>query len=382
MPNKAFDRVIFRSMEALEYFDLLRMSGDAGLRAMLREVGVSATSSSDITPMPTASGFYGASFFVAPLSSPTTKVRIFPGVGMIRDDSDLPTSIDGVAGLDETSDMKPLVLRQPLLIDVSTPPAAPDQRIDIVEVRLNRDVADVEPRDFLNLTGPSARKESLNKPTTLSYAFDGLMVGRVTDPAPSTAALSYKMGQPSSPPMAPPTTAGYIKIAEILVDNVSGNPSGTIRQEHIADFRPLLFLGGVGHFGLRVLVPAAVPTPPTIQSAALPPGLRIALYNAQPTGAGQSKLFIVNKLTNAAVTPSTRDPRVPSAFELPLAGAAAFTTVDSTLKTQIEASTPAQKVPLGAPVVVVPIRIHKWTGTTFATDDFSDAGYNLTGVVS
>lgn len=385
MSSRPFDRVVFNRLESLLSEDLLRIGGegDAGLRGLLREVGVPASDVTNPTPTALAFGFYGASFMVVSKSPASGSVRILPGMGMKRDDSDMPQDIGGIVGLNEISDLKPIVLRAPVDVATAPPPAAPDKRIDIIEVAMRRDLYDSLPRDILDPV--SAKLSPSNMLTTLSYALDGISVGYVTTPSNSTQPIGYKVGAPGSPPVAPATSPGYQKIAEILVDNVTGNPTGTIRQEHLADFRNLLFMGGVGHFGLTAQFKSTVPDPPIIEQAPLPPGIRLAVFNNQALVQGSAHVYLLNNINQATFVSDSRLPRVPPAFEIPRVSVTK-TVVDSTIQGNIggPATTPAQKVPLGHPVIDIFVRIHKWDsgGPDFVSDDFADAGFNLIGNIT
>lgn len=247
MSKRPFDRDVIRPLEGPKSVDFNRITGEganAGLMHLLRSVGGPESSLSNTDADADFFGFYGAGFLVLPTSPASTSVRILAGMGAKRDALDQPSGIGGVDGLDEINDVKPVVLRADIpTVAVPTPPASPDQRIDIIEVAIRRDLYDTTATNFLQL--PSATRSALSVTKTLSYAVDPSQVPitYVTDPAASTSPISYKIGQPGNPPTAPAVTPGYAKIAQILVDNVVNNPAGTVRQVHIADHRRMLFFG-------------------------------------------------------------------------------------------------------------------------------------------
>jgi hypothetical protein len=388
MAGRPFDRDIFRSLEGFTEVDLNRTTGEganAGLMHLLRSVGGPQATLANTDTLASFFGFYGAGFLVTPLSPATTTVRILAGLGAKRDDGDLPHDIAGVAGLSELSDVKPIVLRDHKDVPVPVPPASPNSRYDIIEVALRRDVYDVNATAFLSL--PAGSRVDLPVSKTLSYALDTLPVGYVTDPTNSTQPIGYKIGQASATPSPPPTSPGYVKIAQILVQNVVDNPTGTIRQEHIADFRPMLFLGGSASFSVSCSFELAGGVP-TILHAAVPPGIRVAVARG-PFVPGPAipdfYFFVLNNLRDCEMT-----------VQSPLLGAINPTTtfqfvrgeqlpnsvVNGSLKTLIDDPTvtfPAQAAPLLQPVFALYGIVTNWTGITFADSADATLYYSVRG---
>lgn len=376
MSGRPFDRDPFRNQEFPKSLDLNRLSGegaDAGLRFLMREVFGPQTSLANPASLANFFGFYGTGFLVVPESPASTSVRILSGLGAKRDDTDLPSAIGGIAGLDELSDVKPIVLRTPFSIPTPAAPASPNQRYDIVEVAVRRDLYDSIATSFLQL--PDAKRVSSAVTKTLSYAVDNAQVpyGYVTDPANSTAPISYKIGQASASPVVPPTSPGYVKIAQILVDNVVNNPAGTIRQEHIADFRPMLFAGGTASFSLTASFVLGTETPPTILHASVPPGIRLAVNRLSTlTMAGPLPNFIVYVLNNLRdAQMQTGYPRImaPAAFDLARGEQGVIAAVQNADKLGIDNANltfPVQKVPIGQPMQTLYGEVWSWASPNFA----------------
>lgn len=387
MAGRPFDRDIFRTLEGFTEVDMNRTTGEganAGLMHLLRSVGGPQASLSNTDSLSSFFGFYGAGFLVTPLSPATTTVRILAGLGAKRDDGDLPANIDGVPGLSELSDVKPIVLRSSKDVAVPVPPAAPNSRYDIIEVALRRDVYDNNATAFLSL--PAGSRVDLPVTKTLSYALDTLSVGYVTDPANSTQPIGYKIGQAAFAPTPPPTSPGYVKIAQIFVDNVVNNPTGTIRQEHIADFRPMLFLGGTASFSVTCSFPLAGGAP-TITHAAVPPGIRLAVSRG-PTLPGpplpEFYFFVLNNLRDCVMTTQS-----------PLLGAFPTTTfqflrgeqlpnsvVNTSFKALIDdnlSTFPVQAVPLLQPLAGFYGVVTNWDGLTFIDSADATLHYNVRG---
>ncbi len=389
MAERPFDRDVFRHLEGFTEIDMNRVTGESGtsgLMHLLRSVGGPSSTLSNTDSLSSFFGFYGASFLVTPLSPATTTVRVLAGLGARRDDSDLPADIGGVPGLSELNDVKPIVLRDPKDIVVPVPPGNPNNRYDIIEVAVRRDLYDSTATSFLQL--PAGSREVLPVTKTLSYALDQLAVGYVTDPANSTQPIGYKIGQASATPTPPPTSPGYVKIAQILVQNVVANPSGTIRQEHIADFRPMLFLGGTASFSVTASFPLAGGAP-TIIRASVPPGIRLAVARAAfvPSPSPQFLFYVLNNLRDCVLTAhSPRIGAVPTTtFQFVRGEQGVLTAVDALSKIIIDDNTrtfPAQAVPVGQPVTDLSGVVTNWDGMTFVDSADATLYYNVRGTLT
>ena len=386
MSRKPFDRVVYRDLEgpvALDYNLQQAEGADAGLRHLLRGVGCPVTSPSVVSPLSTTFGFYADGFLVLPESPASTNVVILPGVGMRRDDADAPSNIADVPGLDEVSDLKPLILRAPKVVAVPPPPAAPNSRIDIIEVAVRRDLYDSTPTAFLQV--PSGQRATTNVLKTLSYALDDLAVGYVNAPANNTQPIGYKVGIAAAVPAVPATSPGYQKIAEILVDNVVTNPAGTIRQEHLGDFRRMLFVGGVGTFSMEVEF-ALGGGAPSILSWVAPPGIRLAAARTAAAGTSQFAVFVLNNVGGANFQASSYLNYAPTNFDTPRIQRNTATAVTGTEKTLIDDATltsPTQKVPLRQPTRYGVGEIYRWDETTqvFIDSDRATLGFVVSGTI-
>jgi hypothetical protein len=358
----------------------------AGLLHLLRSVGGPQASLTNTDALSNFFGFYGAGFLVVPTSPASTNVRILAGMGAKRDATDLPASISGIAGLDELADVKPVVLRQDIpSLAVPPAPSSPNQRIDIIEVAVRRDLYDTAAVNFLDV--PSAKRKSLSVPKTLSYAVDPAQVpiAYVNDPAPSTSPIGYKVGQAGNPPTAPTVTPGYVQIATILVDNVVGNPAGTIQQLHIADWRPMLFLGGTAHFSLTASFPQAGGVP-TIIHASVPPGIRLAV--SRPSGANipSCLIYVLNNLRDAILSGISPSFGVgPTNFDLTLGTQASGTTIGGGDQAQINnaaLTTPTQLAAAGQPARLIQTYNWHWNGTAFSTSTTDPVVFTAAGTLT
>lgn len=153
-------------------------------------------------------------------------VYITSGMGFQNQPGITPANINGVTGLDDPSTLKPLILtansnESSAGIPVpNTGLGAGNSRIDIIQVRANLLVTGPQSRDVLQpVTGVFA-PQVLDK--TLQWLLDNTTTV-VQQPDTSTAAaIIYKKGivtattDPTVCPI-PATTSGYVKIAEIFV---------------------------------------------------------------------------------------------------------------------------------------------------------------------
>jgi hypothetical protein len=164
------------------------------------------------TPSTVVTGFLNRSFKVIE-SGPSMNVVIQPGLGFIDAAGDVPSTIGGVTGLDDPASLKPLPLSAAQTIAIDAAHATLD-RIDIIEVFYDRRAQDPTSRDILNPATGVFAPGLVNK--VLAWYLDG-RTGRVVTPADSTTGIGYKVGVAAGSPSAPPTTSGYVKIAEIYV---------------------------------------------------------------------------------------------------------------------------------------------------------------------
>jgi hypothetical protein len=180
--------------------------------------------------------FIGNGFKVVAQSPAALAINVSIGLGYQNNPADLVTGIDGgagaVLGLNDLESYKPMPLLSVQTFAVPAAPGGPNTRVDIIEAKAERLVTNPLPKQKLNTITGAFDPATLNK--TLQWALDG-RTGTVTSPAGSTAPLSYKVGVVGNPGVAPATTTGYIKIAEVYV----GSAVTTIVDANIVDYRPL-----------------------------------------------------------------------------------------------------------------------------------------------
>lgn len=186
------------------------------------------------------SGFHGAGFRVVPSSPAAMTVSVSAGLGWLHAPTDTPSGLGAtdLEGVDDLSPYKPLCALAAIPFNVPTAPAAPNSRIDIIEVRNPRRLENLINRRQLDPNTLSYEDHTFSK--TLAYLIDNNQASVVFAPNPSTAPLSYKVGVAANPGLVPPTSPDYIKIAEILVDNTTTSITGL----NIVDRRALLGIGG------------------------------------------------------------------------------------------------------------------------------------------
>lgn len=284
MADAPFDRTIIQFRERPVSVDINQAQSqiDRALRFVLQNLFEARAS--DLTDLGTAvSGFIGDSLRVRPSSGGGMNVDVTPGAGFLLDGVDVPSAIGGVVGLDDLSPYKPSLLLATHTFPVPTAPIAPDTRVDIVEVKVDRRTENPQVRNIFNSVTGDFDPTLVDK--TLAFALDG-RTGSVVDPAPSTAGLSYKVGIAGNPPVTPAVTPGYVKIAEVNV----GSGVLVILPTDLVDRRKLLAAGNVqpvaaqfrvqfnGGGGLESI---------TMRNVLAPPGMHVVARAVATRGEGE-----------------------------------------------------------------------------------------------
>lgn len=296
MGDKPFDRMQQNNLEKLLSRDLNRLQSyaDQTGRVLSRLLLTPRFSDADDRRATAPSGFLSDSFKVRATDPLGNRVTLRKGIGYQLNDADRPsdisTTIPNTLGTNDVEGYKPLVLFDDIVINLAAVPAAPNSRIDIIEVKYARYPTDAQVRDILN-PGLERFDPTNEVPKTLSWALDTL-TGQVNDPNPSTANIGYKVGIPAAIPTAPTTTAGYVKIAEILVRNVVDNPAGTIDDDFIKDVRPLLGEFGLLNFSAKIAVPTGALAAPTVTHINAPPGVKLVSVATDVVGARHTVYII------------------------------------------------------------------------------------------
>ena len=246
MANQPFDREIINTRERPLSGDINTTSTelDRSARAVLQAAFLSRNSAlgMDTVPQPLVGAlqakFHGNSFRVRS-TNPTgvsiaLSVIVESGLGWYNSNIS-ESGISGITGLDDPDIYKPLVNPTALTYNLggaSTPDGA-NPRIDIIEVKLNRLVGDPTTRDVLNPGTGIFAPATVNK--TLSYVNGPITTNGV-------GGINYKTGLAAALPVAPATSAGYIKIGEVRVEALAA----AIQQNKIMDRRWVTFPAGTG----------------------------------------------------------------------------------------------------------------------------------------
>lgn len=198
------------------------------------------------------STFLGNSLLVVPSSPTALSVVIKAGIGFQVNATDEVTSIAGVAGLNDLSPYKPIVLGLDYTVAVPAPPGA-NSRIDLIEVSYQRLLDNSQSREFLNVSGGNFTPANVAK--TLDFNVDGTLAYYAANVTPTTA-LAYKSGVASASPTAPTTDTGYIALAYVLV----ANSTTVITSTNIVDKRPIAAVGG-RFLGRQIITATGIYTP-------------------------------------------------------------------------------------------------------------------------
>jgi hypothetical protein len=376
MPGNSFDRTIINPRERPLSSDInqLQSQVDRALRQFALQLMASVTSDSDESPLP-ANGFMGNSFRVAPDSPLSMNVLVKSGLGFqnfaagsfAAGGGSIPaiqSSINSVLGLDDIEQYKPMLLSSDASFAVPASPGAGNSRIDIIEVSALRFVNNPLSRDIMNPATGVFTPNLVNK--TLEWALDN-HTGSVTTPALSTAPLSYKIGgvfaTPTyNPANVPPTTAGYIKLAEIFV----GPAAVSINTDVISDFRHTIAPYGSASLACRVQVNTGGVGGQMLDRQC-PPGFRMTVSNVFSGGTGGvATLYILLPSSTLQVLPSVQlmnDNSVPGtdirviSLSDPIIG-----TVDTSVQSDLAAANPSISAAIGQPYVQF-----NWLTTRIAT---------------
>lgn len=280
-----FDRPIVNPRERPISSDFNELAADAdrSLRDVLQFMLAGRTSIANDACTP-KSGFVGCGFKVRPQFPIGMAVKVGAGLGFLYNASDVPSSIDGVAGLADLSAYKPVLLVSEAVLSVPAAPTPGTNRIDIVEVKYDRRRDNPTSRAVLNVgTGVFSPGSVLKN---LATSLDG-RIGTVYAPAQSAAGLSYKVGVAGATPSEPPVTSGYTKIATILV---AGGVT-TIDEDAIIDWRRMLYPGGSTRCGLRLKQDTGGAPAGILSELSAPPGVRVAVVGA-PASFAQFSAYI------------------------------------------------------------------------------------------
>lgn len=303
MPDEAFSRVVINPRERPLSSDINQLQSEAArtmrelVRAMfLRHALDPAVVSSSFTPI---SGFLGDGFFVTAGGALTHTIKA--GLGFIFDSLATASDIGGVSKVDDRSPYYPAYLSADQTISSPAAPGIGLERVDIIEVALDRRLADSSSRDVLN-TGTGIFDPTLEL-KTLAFLLDG-RTGVVASPGNSTTGISLKSGSTQAAGTyaasngvtgVPATTAGYTRIGVIIVTN-----AGAVVQGDVRDERFLMSPDGRTHLGFTVTqVPGSPNDTITIgQPPNMPAGWRVAAHQvSSPSNGGTMRVYMIGGRT-------------------------------------------------------------------------------------
>ncbi len=325
MANNPFDRAVINPRERPVSTDINAAQSllDRTLRHTLEQLFIPRVSIADERPAALPiSGFFGNGGKVREKSPVAMEVLLSAGVGFQADAGDVPTAIGGIPSVDDLSRYKPLLLLSDVTI-TGIPNGDPvNPRIDIVELDFNRRLTDPTSRDVLNTTTGVFDPTTVNK--TLAWDLSVADVGIVATPTNNTTPIGYKTGQPSATPATPPTSPGYVKIAEIAV----GATVTVLNQVDIKDLRQLLAQYNQRHVAVEAEINIGGGPLVSLNKLVAPPGVLVAAN----IGAGTRNIYVaagdVTGLSPVAVASKTA------------AGTFGVTTqvvnIDSTIQTSLQ----------------------------------------------
>lgn len=351
MANYPFNRTIINTRERPLSPDINRAESDAdrALRDVLMHIHTPRGAISPDGPGTPPTGFFGEAFKIRPASPASMNLLVKRGIGFLYNVA-TQADINGIGGLNDLSLWKPAVLNADINpVTLPAAPSLPDSRIDIIEMRVARQVIDPTSRDVLNPSTGVFEPNLVNK--TLSWDYDsGFGINNNFPYVNSTTPIALKVGNPAPVPSAPPVSTGYVKLAEILV----GGGVTSIDADKIIDSRQMLYPQSILNLATLVRSPAPY-SAVFMDSLFAPPGVvASALWVAYAANLD----FDVYVFAGTPI--STQVPVVQlgggAGFSLPT-----LVTVDSTLQTALAGvnANPAIKVAVGQlgwkiPLTVLP----------------------------
>ncbi len=367
MANNQFDRQVINLRERPLSSDInyLQSQIDRSLRELVLQVWKAKSSGGSELAGNPISGFIGDGLKVRASSPAGLSVTVAAGLGFLDSAGGAQVSaVGGVTGLDDLSRYKPLPLLADATINgVPAGPGAGNTRTDIVEVRMNRVLGNPLSRDTLDTLTGLFVSGNVNK--TLAFTLDN-SVGVVTDPAASTAAISYKVGLVNG--AEPAVTAGYVKLATIFTEN--GDMVGTVTRANIIDKRLLLAPYGMVPFSASFAVPSGAAAPPTSVLLNAPPGMEMVVSKHAAPLNSRFRVYLIGG--NLAAARGNMQGSILRAFAsgefVSLNyGGTSFGTVDATVKAALanaNISGPALSVPVGTSYMMTEFYGSRQAGAT------------------
>lgn len=222
MADAPFDVVVFRPLEKAVCSDWNRLGSQLRrtIQLLLRAgAEYRAGQGASDAALQQAAFFESDGFKVRPASPAAMSVQVTAGLGMHWLPGSTASSIGSVIDLDDLEGASPLLLTAAKTIAVPTADAT-HPRLDIVEVKASRALADSESRDFLDVGTETLVPALVTK--TLGFSLDA-----VVPSINGSAAINYKTGTPDAAPVEPSVSAGYVKIGVVRVEAGATSVVGT-----------------------------------------------------------------------------------------------------------------------------------------------------------
>jgi hypothetical protein len=344
MADEAFSRVVINPRERPLSSDINQFQSEESrtLREVLRALFLphNVSAGSELTSFLPVSGFLGDGFFVVGQGALTHAIH--GGLGFIFDSVSVANDIGAVSKVDDRSPYYPVYLSADQQITSPAAPAPGFERIDIIEVKLDRRLQDNGSRDVLN-TGTGVFDPTLVL-KSLAYALDG-RTGVVTSPTNSTTGIGLKAGvaQATGTYAAsngvtgiPATSPGYTRIAVILVAS-----TGLVTQGEVRDDRLLLAPNGSHLVGFELNQAPGNPNDTFIIVGPVgAAGFKFAAHQVtSPSNGGTVRVYLfggrISANAGAAVTIHLKAATIANANRLPRATNILGGVVTSAIKTSL-----------------------------------------------
>lgn len=245
--SSPLDQEVFNTLEKPSSSDWNRV-GDAASYALrevvnsllLRRLG--ASSGGGYTASHNDYGFLADGFF-AEAGVINLSVSLRAGIGFYRDAADVPTNITagpaGVSGVDDLSELKPLILTADKTVSLAGIPDPTNPRWVLVEARYDRRLGDYQSKFLLNPTTGVFTPNSV--PKALTWELDSAVVM-----ADASTAINLVIGTAAATPTRPNPTTGYMPIAYVYLP---ANATAVDSIAYVLDCRKMLMPSGIISIG-------------------------------------------------------------------------------------------------------------------------------------
>lgn len=277
MADQPFDQVIINPLEQVLSSDLNQQWSNSPLALrefFLRQYATRLAGTVAGDTGTAQSGFIGEGFKVRPANPASMIVTVGTGLGFIDDAANEPSNINGIIGLNDKHEMKPISLTgngQQFTVPANV---SGSTRVDLIEVSYSLLVGSPSSRNIFDTVAEKFAPGTVDKLAT--WSLNGRSAqgsGAASQP------LYYKTGTPGGG--APAVDTGYVALAYITV----ANGASSVDYDVIQDVRRMLGTYGMCRVSGILLFQGVNNTGGTqtqlgVTEVIAPPGIKVGSYAA------------------------------------------------------------------------------------------------------